>query len=414
MSEKRFASNASIALIYRDRAQSYRRFVGQYLRYVFSSGFALLLGGLGMAGWYYYSGWIRAFPADFPLAWLALAALGPIWAFCPQRGYLQRADLVFLLPMEDRMPQYFRPMLIGGTVRQSIAVLVVWLLLYPLDRLYEAERGYDVNVLFFAAAAVVFLALKTTLYWGAFKERRIRSERVRRVFQLVRWGLAFVWGYTFVALAHSWWVLLVAGTAVLYMILLRLPARDFVHWERWVRLEQAAMSRTYTFLNAFVDLPRDEEKALPARSWLGFLGDGLPLRRERAYEYLYIKTLMRSDLLGLLFRQCLVFAALETLSTSLWLKVGLLAAGVVMTGAQLKALEREHVRVHWVHVYPLPEEWRMTAAVSVIRRAHAVCVLVLGLPLWWADAAPAAPLAAWVAGLGFVWLSSWRFAVRRR
>jgi ABC-2 type transport system permease protein len=316
--------------------------------------------------------------------------------------------------MEARMTDYFRPMLIGGVVRQYIAVLIVWLLLYPLDRLYEAGRGVDVNALFFAAAAVVFIALKAVLYWGAFEERRIRNERVRRVVQVVRWGLAFVWGYTFVAVAHSWWVLLVAGTAGLYLLLLWLPARDFIHWERWVRLEQAAMSRTYSFLNAFVDVQRDEEKAPPARRWLGFLGDGLPLRRERAYEYLYIKTLLRSDLLGLLVRQCLVFVALETLSPSLWLKVGLLALGVIMTGAQLKALEREHVRAQWVHVYPLPEEWRLTAAVSVIRRVHAVCVLVLGLPLSWTDAAPAAPLAAWAVGLGYVWLSSWRLAVRRR
>jgi ABC-2 type transport system permease protein len=326
---------------------------------------------------------------------------------------LRQADLVFLLPMEARMPDYFRPMRIGGVVLQSVAVLGVWLLLYPLDRLYEAGRGVDVPALFFAAAAVMFLALKTTLYWGAFVERRIRSERVRQVFQVVRWGLAFVWGYSFVAVAHSWWVLLVAGTAILYALMLRLPARDSLHWERWVRLEQAAMSRTYTFLNAFVDVPRDEEKAPPARRWLGFLGDGLPLRRERAYEYLYIKTFLRSDLPGILFRQCLVFAAFEALSTSLWLKAGLAALGVVMTGVQLRTLEREHVRMQWVHVYPLPEKWRLTAAVSVIRRAHVVCVLGLGLPLWWADAAPAAPIAAWAIGLGYVWLSAWRLASRR-
>jgi ABC-2 type transport system permease protein len=266
----------------------------------------------------------------------------------------------------------------------------------------------------FAAAAVVFIALKATLYWGAYEERRIRSERTRRVFQLVRWALAFVWGFTFISLPHSWWVLLAAGTALLYTLLVRLPARDHVHWDRWVRLEQAAMSRTYRFLNSFVDVPRDEEKAPPTRKWLGCIGDRLPLRRERAYEYLYLKTLLRSDLLGLLFRQCFVFVVLEGLSSSLWLKAGLFAVGTVMTGAQLRGLEREHVRMQWVHVYPLPEEWRQTAAVSVIRRAHAVCVLALGLPLWWVGAAPAAPLVAWVAGLGFVWLASRRLAVGRR
>ena len=133
-------------------------------------------------------------------------------------------------------------------------------------------------------------------------------------------------------------------------------------------------------LSWFVNVPQ-RGRRVHARKWLSGWGKGLAWKKESAYRFLLIKSLTRSDILGILIRvgllgAFLVWATRESLVSAIVYLVSLMIIGL-----QLSALRKLHPESFWSHVYPLPEGTRRDNEGKLIFQVRLFWAVLLWLPL---------------------------------
>src|SRR5690554_5020410 len=116
------------------RSIAFWREYAPYLKYVASSGLA----AFSFVGFiifsYYYAEFLDNVPTSFPVNWVAMILLLPFMAVSPIRTYFKQADIIYLLPAETRMSPYIQRSLISSMVLQSVLILMMWFVIWPLYR----------------------------------------------------------------------------------------------------------------------------------------------------------------------------------------------------------------------------------------------------------------------------------------
>ena len=112
--------------LWQARFSQYLKDTRRYLRYMFNDHLVIvmifLLSGLALA----YQNWLEVVPPDFPYALL----MGTILALLMTRGsihtFLKDPDLVFLLPLEEKLKPYIKKSFLYSIVLESYFVLLVF------------------------------------------------------------------------------------------------------------------------------------------------------------------------------------------------------------------------------------------------------------------------------------------------
>ena len=81
-------------------------------------------------------------------------------------------------------------------------------------------------------------------------------------------------------------------------------------------------------------------------------------KKESAYRFLLIKSLTRSDILGILIRVGLLGAFIVWATRDSLVSALVYLISLMIVGLQLSALRKLHPESFWLHVYPLPEGTR--------------------------------------------------------
>lgn len=392
--------------LYLKRRNQFWGEVVPYFGYVIQSGvaFVFLFLLIVFAAW--YTSFIMNLPPDLPIRWIMLAVLAPLVINSSVRTYLRPADTVFLLPQEARMSRYFVQGWIRGVIYKIIGLMIALMILWPLYvRSDAAAKPLLLTI-------VVLAGLKLLASYGSWREQEMVSRSMAACFRCLRWGVA--------ALALAAWLWQPAGRGLIFIALIGLtyaaaaayPVRHLVPWERLIAVERRQASRVMQILSWFVNVPQLEQR-VHARKWLSSWGKGVPWRKDAAYRYLLIKSLARSDMLGILMRVGVLGTFLVWISRDSLVGTVVYLASLMIVGLQLSSLRKMHRESFWLHVYPLPEGTRRLNEAYLLFRVQLLWALVMWLPMLASvAAAPGLTLGSAVAGFALVWM--FRHAALRR
>ncbi|MFD1178311.1 ABC transporter permease [Paenibacillus puldeungensis] len=345
-----------------------------YLPYVFQSGVAVLLLLLIIAFSAWYTSFLQNLPPGLPIRWIILIILGPLTVYSGFRTYVQQADVIFLLPQENRMKAYLSPAFRSGVIYKLIGLYILLLLVWPL---YLRSEGVHHPLW---VMLLVLLLLKGLSAYGAWQELRMTTTRARTGYRMLRW--------CFLLLMLAAWVwqpiwesaLFTLLVSLNYVLILRFPMKHVVPWDNLIAAEKSGAARVQLMLGWFVEVPAEGQKVI-RRRWLSGVGNKIPWNSAAAYRYLLVKTLIRSELLGIVCRLTLLGMLIISWNDKSWLGVVLYLLFIFLTGIQLATLRHVHRDSPVASYYPIPAGARKAATLGLTSRLLFALVLLLWLPM---------------------------------
>lgn len=294
----------------------------RYLRLVFNDFFVLALIFIAGAVMFWYAQALKGMPAG---QWYYRPLLIVIFWLPFLTGHLvtlfQEADKQFLLPADNRLKAYFKPMLSYSMIVPTILIVLLAAVLAPLALVKAGLPTWHYLLLAIALILLKYLQLSfdvASLYFN----RRLSAWAVRLQILLV-----------IANLCYNFWAGLIWTIA--FTVLNRfLPKGVHFDWQRAVSYEQSRKSRVYAGFAMFTDVA-ELKPEIKRRKGLDFLLS----KSKNGLIYLYQRTLLRNpDYLNLLLRMT-VFAVLVSWLLGDWRwAAGLSALIVFLTAFQLVGL----------------------------------------------------------------------------
>lgn len=348
--------------LWKSRFTQYVNDTRRYLKYMFNDHLVIvmifLLSGLALA----YQNWLEIVPPDFPYALL----MGAILALLITRGsihtFLKDPDLVFLLPLEEKLKPYIKKSFLYSIVLESYFLLLVFGVSVPL--FFTLTDATFTSLL---AILLLLLGMKSWNLWMTWLVNFYTDRKVR----LSDWWVRLALNFTLLFLVFSEASLLFIGVVVAVMILLlvyfqKASRKMNWKWDLLIENETKRMQLFYRVANLFVDVPGLKEK-VKRRRWLDFILALTPYAKEKSFDYLYLRTFLRSgDYFGLYLR-LLIIGCVLLLTLPVGYATYLVPILVLyLTGFQLIPMWRHHYNKLWLSIYPVQEEHRVKAFTKMI------------------------------------------------
>lgn len=352
----------SMQSIWSKRFLHYIGEVQKYMRFVFTGHLAIVfVFAVGAAG-YQYSEWLKVAPDSFPAEWLVAVIIGAILSFSAPTTLIREPDQVYLLPLETKMPLYFKKALNWTFVSQIVLPAVAYIIAIPLLNAVTELSAAQVWT-----GLLVVVVLKYLNIQIEFNYRYGNRGQLIWVDRAARLVISILTLQTI--LAGSLWVgaLFVLILLVYNMALKKRTAGQPVPYEHFVKLEQNRMMRFYRFANYFTEVPH-LRGSIRRRAWLDFVYSWIPFKKEKAQLYLVFRTFIRTDDHFYLWVRLTAISALVVAFVDIpvvsWIVAGALAFA---TTIQLKYALLSSVEFRMDMLYPLPKEQRKEAVTALLR-----------------------------------------------
>ncbi|GGD49553.1 ABC transporter permease [Paenibacillus nasutitermitis] len=367
----------SVEMLWSSRARAFWKESMPYISAMVQSGVPLVTSFLLIAGFAGYTTLIHQVDQTFPFVWIGVLVLTPVVCWNPLRTWLREADTVFLVPREAQMGRYLRrSFLYNGTTGLIGAAAVV--LIYSL--LYVKGPG----LIAWQLLVIAVLAVKLLNAAAAWRERQLSWIGARRGMRVLRW-IATAAGLAVLLKAQPWMgaVYFIAAAAVMALIYRGLK-RYPVPWLTLIAEENATRRRFTVFFSAFADVP-SENAQVSTRKYITWLPARLSFSKENAFAYLFAHTLIRTELGAIVLRltafgMIASFLAAYSALWSGWGSAGVCLLFLWLVGTQIASLVQSHRHSVWRHLYPLPDDSRLSALLKVDRIALFVCGALVWLP----------------------------------
>ncbi|MCM3712206.1 ABC transporter permease [Sporosarcina luteola] len=275
--------------IWGDRFIRYMNELQKYMRFVFTGHLAIVLLFTIGAGGYAYSEWLKEVPSEFPAAILAAVLIGAALSIGSPITLLKPADIVFFLPMENKLEDYLKRSLRYSLVSQLPVPYILFIVLLPLLAATEVAGKPQ-----FILTAIVIFLVKWLYVETEYHYRRANEGVGVWKDRLVRFVLAAL--ILYVMLAGSPYFIPLVGVlmAVYYLFWKKRSVANPFPYEHFITLEQNRMMRFYRFANYFTDVPH-LKGSVSRRAWLGFLMRPAKFGQDSPQRYLLRRTLVRTD-----------------------------------------------------------------------------------------------------------------------
>ncbi|WP_347861230.1 ABC transporter permease [Salimicrobium sp. PL1-032A] len=351
---------------WKERMGEHVKELNRYMRYIFNGHIAIVLFFLFSAGAYFYQQWLQTIPENFPAAWVVALLFGTVVTYSPVRTMVKEPDLVFLLPAEYELKDYFRRCLYYSYTVQLYIIFLVAAALGPLYFAVYKEFGTS-HYLQMVAAMLVIKALVLVSNWWMLQER---SPRLRFFDQGVKWVLAVLLFYF--AAVGAW-----VGTIVMLILLLGVFSYSWyvskqkaaLAWDLLLVKDQARMRAFYRLANMFTDVPHLKSTVRKRRWLVALLTARLPFAKEKTYTYLYRITFARSgDYVGMYARLVVIGGIAVWFVPNGWVSVIIGILFLYLSGFQMITLWHHHRTVAWLDIYPLPLSLRKEALLTFLKQ----------------------------------------------
>ncbi|SDJ43372.1 ABC transporter permease [Salimicrobium halophilum] len=374
---------------WKERMGEHVKELNRYMRYIFNGHIAVVLFFLFSAGAYFYQQWLQTIPEDFPAAWVVAVVFGSIVTYSPVRTMVKEPDLVFLLPAEYELKDYFRRCLYYSYTVQLYVIFLAAAALGPLYFTVYPEFGMS-HYLQIVAGMLVIKAMVILSNWWMLQER---EPRIRLLDQAVKWVLSV---FLFYFAAVGSWIF----TAIVLILLVGLVyytryvsrQKAALAWDLLLEKDQARMRAFYRLANMFTDVPHLKSR-VKKRKWLvSVLTTRLPFTNEKTYTYLYRITFARSgDYIGMYARLVVIGGLAIWMVPNTWVSVIIGVLFLYLSGFQMITLWHHHRTIAWLDIYPVSLKQRREALVTFLKQLLSTQTLIFVLLFVFQ--------AEWVAGL---------------
>lgn len=336
--------------LWNDRFQTFFQLFLRYMRLIANSGLVFSAVFLFIFGSYYYSLLLKQIPNWFPVLPLIAVVMSLVITKVNVRTFLKRADLVFMLPTEERMKPYFVSALIYNTCIQMLVTFLVAVVFAPLYAIRADEQSYSYGVV--VVSFLLITVWNVIVHWYALKlhsKRALISDTVLRLFATLLLITLLLIG------ADIIYLLLIVAILLLYLGYSRYVTSRYyrIKWERLIEHEEQLANRFYKFVNAFVDVPALSQRVKPRR-WSQIFTSFIRHDRDSAPYVLYIHGFFRAgQYFGIYIRLLIIGMLVLVFLPFHYGKVIGLVLFVYMTAVQVMPLAQHYAGRETLKLYPI-------------------------------------------------------------
>ncbi len=363
------------ASLWSERRSSYWQEARGYLKLILNSGFVASVYFLFIFLTVYYQQFIADMPANFPVAELLTALFAWRLTQGKVRTFVKQADVVFLLPYEAHLGEYFQKSIRYSLIWQCGFIVLIMLSAGPM---FTARIGEGAT---FWLALVLLLIVKAWNLYCVWEEQRLTGSGDRISHILLRLLVNAVFAYLLFSNSPFWLLLLMLiGMGLLYVFYWRMfSKRHSLKWERLIEVENSMVMFFYRIANVFADVPALRHK-VRERRYLQWLIPVLGGNKRTVYHHLFARSFIRAnDYLGVYFRLMLVGGVLLYFLPAGWMQVAIAVLFTHMTMMQLSTLSYHYRTSMWVDLYPIEPLGQKQALTFIALRLLFVLALVFSV-----------------------------------
>ncbi|HDX9633531.1 ABC transporter permease EcsB [Bacillus cereus group sp. MYBK108-2] len=336
--------------LWKERFRHFLKEVRTYSKYVFNDHLKFIFVFIIGAGAYYYQQWLQTLTTSFPTALVMAVLIGLLLTAGSIQTLLKEADLVYLLPVEEKLKPYFTKAFLFTFMIQLYIIAIVAAALAPLyfQQMKQTGAGYIWIVL-------AFVIVKAWNLFVAWEKSFLTDQNIQRA----DWFIRFILNGLFVYFLVERTSVLFIGGIVLLMVLYLAIMHQMVkgkplNWEYLISEEGKKMMLLYRIANMFVDVPALKER-VARRKWLDFILS--MIGEKRTYLYLYTRTFLRSgNYFGLYVRLLALGGVILYFIPFLYGRFIVSLIFLYLIGYQLLTLWKHHRMKIWLDLYPVGGE----------------------------------------------------------
>ncbi|WP_088338554.1 ABC transporter permease EcsB [Bacillus cereus] len=336
--------------LWKERFRQFLKEVRTYSKYVFNDHLKFIFVFIIGAGAYYYQQWLQTLTTSFPTALVMAVLIGLVLTAGSIQTLLKEADLVYLLPVEEKLKPYFTKAFLFTFMIQLYIIAIVAAALAPLyfQQMKQTGAGYIWIVL-------AFVIVKAWNLFVAWEKSFLTDQNIQRA----DWFIRFILNGLFVYFLVERTSVLFIGGIVLLMVLYLAIMHQMVkgrplNWEYLISEEGKKMMLLYRIANMFVDVPALKER-VARRKWLDFILS--MIGEKRTYLYLYTRTFLRSgNYFGLYVRLLALGGVILYFIPFLYGRFIVSLIFLYLIGYQLLTLWKHHRMKIWLDLYPVGGE----------------------------------------------------------
>ncbi|MCU4931365.1 ABC transporter permease EcsB [Bacillus cereus] len=333
--------------LWKERFRHFLKEVRTYSKYVFNDHLKFIFVFIIGAGAYYYQQWLQTLTTSFPTALVMAVLIGLVLTAGSIQTLLKEADLVYLLPVEEKLKPYFTKAFLFTFMIQLYIIAIVAAALAPLyfQQMKQTGAGYIWIVL-------AFVIVKAWNLFVAWEKSFLTDQNIQRA----DWFIRFILNGLFVYFLVERTSVLFIGGIVLLMVLYLAIMHQMVkgkplNWEYLISEEGKKMMLLYRIANMFVDVPALKER-VSRRKWLDFILS--IIGEKRTYLYLYTRTFLRSgNYFGLYVRLLALGGVILYFIPFLYGRFIVSFIFLYLIGYQLLTLWKHHRMKIWLDLYPV-------------------------------------------------------------
>ncbi|PHA02548.1 permease [Bacillus pseudomycoides] len=287
----------TIETLWNDRFQQHIQKITMYFARIASGliySFLLLL----CVGGYYYAKFLRSFPSKSVALTIVTILLTIVLTRSPIRTFLQKPDIVYLLPLEEKLAYYFKRSLLYSYIIQLFPLLCVILIITPL-----AEHSLHITPTFMCGAFFILALIKG---WNMYMHWTYRSTEFAQIWFIIR----IICNALITYALFQFTSITIMGSLLLLVALLFLYTINKntwkIQWEYVIEQEEKMDMRFYQFVHFFTDVPQVKQQ-VKQRKWLTTWIERILHKKRSPFLYLYSLSFLRANgYLGIYIRLTVV------------------------------------------------------------------------------------------------------------
>ncbi|HDR7382023.1 ABC transporter permease [Bacillus toyonensis] len=333
--------------LWKERFRHFLKEVRTYSKYVFNDHLKFIFVFIIGAGAYYYQQWLQTLTPSFPTALVMAVLIGLVLTAGSMQTLLKEADLVYLLPVEEKLKPYFTKAFLFTFMIQLYIIAIVAAALAPLYFQQMKQTGAA-----YIWIVIAFVIVKAWNLFIAWEKSFLTDQNVQKADWFIRFILNGLFVYFLVERTS---VLFIDGI-VLFMVLYLAIMHQMVkgkplNWEYLISEEGKKMMLLYRIANMFVDVPALKER-VSRKKWLDFILS--IIGEKRTYLYLYTRTFLRSgNYFGLYVRLLALGGVILYFIPFLYGRFIVSFIFLYLIGYQLLTLWKHHRMKIWLDLYPV-------------------------------------------------------------
>ncbi|CAM4123856.1 ABC transporter permease [Bacillus luti] len=336
--------------LWKERFRHFLKEVRTYSKYVFNDHLKFIFVFIIGAGAYYYQQWLQTLTPSFPTALVMAVLIGLVLTAGSIQTLLKEADLVYLLPVEEKLKPYFTKAFLFTFMIQLYIIAIVAAALAPLyfQQMKQTGAGYIWLVL-------AFVIVKAWNLFVAWEKSFLTDQNVQRADWFIRFILNGLFVYFLVERTSVMFIGGIVLLMVLYLVILHQMVKGKpLNWEYLISEEGKKMMLLYRIANMFIDVPALKER-VSRRKWLDFILS--IIGEKRTYLYLYTRTFLRSgNYFGLYVRLLALGGVILYFIPFLYGRFIVSLIFLYLIGYQLLTLWKHHRMKVWLDLYPVRGE----------------------------------------------------------